>query len=92
MELILAILAAGPAGYLTESRKRGLVVYLALWAIVFPIQTVVAYAISDDGSDALYWVSNALILCLGVGLNLLGSVLGERRRAKPGAAREVSAA
>lgn len=82
MELILAILVAGPAGYFTETRKRGLIIYLALWAIVFPIQTVVVYSESGGDRDALYWVFNALILCLGVGLNRLGSVLGERKRAR----------
>jgi hypothetical protein len=85
MELILAILIAGPIGYFTDTRKRGLLVYLALWAIVFPIQTVVVF--SDGGNDALYWVFNALILGLGVGLNRLGSVLGER----PGLRRYVAA-
>jgi hypothetical protein len=79
MELILAIVAAGPIGFLTEKRKRGLVVYFGLWAIVFPIQTVVVYSTSGDGSDVLYWVFNALILCLGTGL---GWVLGERKRAR----------
>jgi hypothetical protein len=36
-----------------------------------------------DGSDGeiLYWIFKALILCVGLGLNRLGSVLGERRRA-----------
>ena len=33
----LAILMAGPAGYFRETRKRGLIIYLALWAIVFPV-------------------------------------------------------
>jgi hypothetical protein len=55
VELILAILVAGPVGYLTSTRKRGLLTYLALWAIVFPVQTVVVYSTSDDGSDLL-WV------------------------------------
>lgn len=82
MELTLAILVAGPAGYFTETRKRGLIIYLALWAIVFPIQTVVVFAESGAGHDALYWVFNALILCLGIGLNRLGSVLGERKRTR----------
>lgn len=59
--------------------KRGLLIYLALWALAFPIQTVVS--LSDDGSDTLYWVINALILCAGIGLNRLGSMLGERKRA-----------
>jgi hypothetical protein len=80
MELIVAIVVAGPSGYLTETRKRGLVMYLLLWAIVFPIQTVVVF--SASGGDILYWVFNALILCLGIGLNRLGSVLGERKRAR----------
>lgn len=82
MELILAIVVAGPIGYLTETRKRSLVMYLVLWAIVFPIQTVVVVSASGDGSDVLYWVFNALILCLGIGLNRLGSVLGGRKRAR----------
>jgi hypothetical protein len=33
--------------------KQGLLLYLALWAIVFPIQTVVVFSISSDGSDVL---------------------------------------
>jgi hypothetical protein len=80
VELILALLGAGPIGYFTKSRKHALVVYLLLWAIVLPIQTVVVFAMDGAGGDALYWVVNALILCLGIGLNLLGSRLGERRR------------
>jgi hypothetical protein len=58
----------------TETRERGLLMYLALWAIVFPIQTVVVF--SDGGSDVLSWVFNALILCLGIGLQPAG--LGAR--------------
>ena len=80
MELILAVLIAGPVGYLTTTRRGGLKAYLALWASVFPVQTVVVYSMDDSGS-ALYWVFNALILCLGIGLNRLGSVLRERRHA-----------
>jgi hypothetical protein len=78
MELILAVLIAGPVGYFTSTRRRGLVTYLALWAFVFPIQTVVVYSM-DDGGSALYWVFNAAILGLGIGLNRLGSVMRERR-------------
>jgi hypothetical protein len=82
MELILAVVVAGPIGYFTGARKRGLVMYLALWAIVFPIQTILVH--SDNAGDigVLYFVLNALILCLGIGLNRLGSVLGERRRSR----------
>lgn len=81
MELITAVLIAGPSGYFTSTRKRGLLVYLALWAVVFPVQTIVVY--SDDSGGVLYGVLNALILCVGIGLNRLGSVVRERRRASP---------
>jgi len=80
MELILAIVIAGPVGYFSGTRRRALITYLVLWAIVFPVQTVVVYSMDDSGS-VLYWVFNALILCVGIALNRLGSVLRERRRA-----------
>ena len=90
MELILAILAAWPAGYFTSTRKRGLALYLLAWAIVFPIQTI---SVDSSGQlDPLYWVFNALILAGGIGLNLLGSRSRERRRAKPGVAATASRA
>lgn len=79
MELILAVLGAGPIGYFTKTRRAGLIVYLVAWAVVFPIQTVVVFN-EGDGSDTLYWVFNALILCLGIGLNQLGSRLRVRRQ------------
>ena len=81
MELILAIAGAGPVGFLTKTRKQGLVAYLALWAIVFPIQTFVVHSENANDISILYVVVNTLILCLGIGLNRLGSVLRERRRA-----------
>ena len=77
MELIAAILLAGPLGYFV---RRGLLAYLLIWAVVFPIQTVVVYADTDpSGNDALYWVFNAVILALGVALNRLGRRLRVRR-------------
>ena len=80
MELILAILVAGPAGYLTATRGRGVLIYLVSWAVVFPIQTFVVFSMDDSGNDALYWVFNALILAGGLALNQLGSSLRKRRR------------
>jgi hypothetical protein len=82
MELILAILGAGPIGFFVGARRRALLVYLCLWAAVFPVQTIVVF--SEDGSDdnAMYWVVNALILGLGLALNRCGTLLAERRRAK----------
>jgi hypothetical protein len=77
MELIAAILLAGPLGYFA---RRGLLLYLVVWAVIFPIQTVVVYSDSDpSGNDALYWVFNALILAFGVGLNRLGHRVRVRR-------------
>ena len=79
MELIAAVLIAGPAGYFARTRMQGLWLYLGVWAVVFPIQTVVVYSESDDGGDVLYWVFNALILALGIGLNTCGARLKLRR-------------
>lgn len=83
MELIAAILLAGPLGYFV---KRGLLAYLVIWAVIFPIQTVVVFADTDPaGNDALYWVFNAVILAFGVGLNRLGHRLRVARRKDQGA-------
>ena len=77
MELIAAVVAAGPLGYLLA--RRGLAAYLALWAIVFPIQTVVVHAEDPDDIVASYFVVNALILTFGIALNRLGCRLRARR-------------
>jgi hypothetical protein len=79
MELIAAVLIAGPLGYF--GRHRGLVLYLAVWAIIFPIQTIVVHAENPDDIVAAYFVVNALILALGIGLNRLGSRLRPVRAA-----------
>jgi peptidoglycan/LPS O-acetylase OafA/YrhL len=86
MELILAILGAGPIGFFVPGRRRALLVYLCLWAVVFPIQTIVVFSESGSDDNAMYWVFNTLILGLGIGLNRCGALLAERRRAKLGAA------
>ena len=82
MELIAAILLAGPLGYLvpTRTRLRGLAVYLAVWAVIFPIQTAVVHAENPDDIEPAYFVVNALILAGGIGLNTLGAGLRERRK------------
>ena len=79
MELIGAVLLAGPIGYFSKTRMRGLCLYLLLWVVVFPIQTYVVFSLSDDGSDFMYWVVNAVILCAGIGLNAVGARCRERR-------------
>ena len=82
MELIAAVLIAGPLGYFvhTRTRMRGLAIYLALWAVVFPLQTAVVHAENPDDIVPAYFVINALILAGGIGLNTLGARLRERRR------------
>jgi hypothetical protein len=82
MELILAILGAGPIGFFVSARRRALLVYLCLWAVVFPVQTIVVF--SENGSDdnTFYWAFNTLILCLGIVLNRGGALLAERRQGK----------
>ena len=82
MELILAIAGAGPIGFFSPTRRRALTIYLCLWAVVFPVQTLVVFSESGSDDNALYWVFNALILGLGIGLNRCGALLAERRRAK----------
>jgi hypothetical protein len=77
MELINAILLAGPIGYLVRHRRRSVVTYLALWAAVLPIQTI---SISHEGHLVpFYWVVNALILCLGLAANHQGARLRRAR-------------
>jgi hypothetical protein len=79
MELMLAIVFAGPLGYLARSRRLGLGLYLAAWAIVLPIQTLVVHAENPDDINAAYPVVNALILAGGIGLNELGARMRRTR-------------
>jgi hypothetical protein len=82
MELIAAVLVAGPLGYFIQSRTRGrgIAIYLVLWAVIFPIQTAVVHAENADDIEPMYFVVNAVILAGGIGLNTLGARLRERRR------------
>lgn len=75
MELVAAVLIAGPLGYFAG--RRALAIYIALWAVIFPIQTIAVSA--DEGIDLAYFLVNAAILALGIGLNRLGAHLRERR-------------
>jgi hypothetical protein len=78
MELIAAVLLAGPLGYL--GGRRGLALYLGLWLVVFPVQTAVVHAENADDIVPMYFVVNAAILGLGIGLNRLGARLRVRRQ------------
>jgi hypothetical protein len=81
MELIAAVLVAGPLGYFIHSRTRvrGIALYLVLWAVIFPIQTAIVHAENADDIEPMYFVVNAVILAGGIGLNTLGARLRERR-------------
>jgi hypothetical protein len=76
MELIAAVLLAAPLGYFV---RRGLAAYLVLWAVIFPVQTIVVHAENPDDIVPLYFVVNAVILAGGIGLNTLGARLRQRR-------------
>ena len=82
MELIAAVLVAGPLGYFvrTRTRVRGIAIYLVLWAVIFPIQTAFVHAENADDIEPMYFIVNALILAGGIGLNTLGARLREKRR------------
>ncbi len=79
MELIAAILLAGPLGYYTRTPRRGLGLYLIAWTVIFPIQTAVVHADQPDDISSLYFLLNAAILGLGIGLNVAGSRFRARR-------------
>ena len=87
MELIAAVLLAGPLGYFARSSRSGLILYLIAWAIIFPIQTVVVFDAGDG--DVLYWIFNALILAGGIALNRLGRRRREARDRRGAAGREM---
>ena len=73
MELILAIVLAGPLGYLVPSRRRALTFYLVVWAAVLPIQTLVVHAENPDDINWSYPLVNALILGGGIAMTQVGA-------------------
>ncbi|MDQ3631530.1 MAG: hypothetical protein M3417_09760 [Actinomycetota bacterium] len=79
MELVAAILLAGPLGYFCRTRTKGLGIYLLVAAVIFPIQTISVHADSPDDINAGYFVLNVMFLAVGVGLNVLGARLRRRR-------------
>jgi len=80
MELAAAILLAGPVGYVSPTARLALLRYLALWAVLFPIQTAVVHSADPDDIAPLYFVLNAVIAGLGIALNQAGHRWRLRRR------------
>ena len=87
MELAVAVAIAGPLGYFAG--KRALAIYLVLWAVIFPIQTIVVHSENANDINVLYLVFNAVILAFGIGTNRLGARLRPRR--ERGAGEEAGA-
>jgi hypothetical protein len=85
MELITAIVLAGPLGYLARTRRQGLALYLIAWAVIFPIQTIVVHSENPDDIEPMYFVINACILAGGIVLNTAGARLRARRARTAGA-------
>ena len=75
--------SCSPARSATSPRDRGLVLYLVIWALVLPIQTIVVHSENPDDINAAYPVVNALILAGGVALNRLGAAMRGRRTSTP---------
>jgi hypothetical protein len=82
MELIAAIVLAGPLGYLAPNRRLGLLFYLAVWIVLLPVQTVVVHSENPDDINWQYPLVNAAILAAGVALNQLGAAARARRRSR----------
>jgi hypothetical protein len=82
MELIAAIVLAGPLGYLAPNRRQGLILYLAVWAVLLPIQTIVVHSENADDINWQYPLVNAVILAGGVALNQLAAAARARRRSR----------
>ena len=81
MELITAIVLAGPLGYFAPNRRLALILYLVVWAIVLPIQTIVVHNENPDDINWQYPLVNAAILAGGIALNRLGAAVRTRRSA-----------
>lgn len=79
MELIAAILLAGPLGYYSRTRRLGLIRYLAAWVVIFPIQTIVVQNAKPSDIEPVYFVLNAVILSAGICANTFAAHLRERR-------------
>ena len=80
MQLIAAVLLAGPLGYFARTPRLGVIRYVVLWALILPVQTVVVSTTTDTSvAEWSYWAANAIFLALGIGLCRLGARVAQRR-------------
>ena len=91
MNIIFTILFAFTIGFFVKQRATAILTYLALDAILFTYQTVNVLHDSwldqgrvnvTDSTLAGYGVVNLVIIAIGVGLVVLGTVVSQRRAAK----------
>ena len=75
--------SCSPARSATSPRDADSLIYLVIWAVVLPIQTIVVHSENPDDINAAYPVVNALILAGGVALNRLGAAMRGRRTSTP---------
>lgn len=51
MELVNALLIAGPVGWFVRDRRRSLLIWLGIWAAILPVQSWVVATYDDNGLD-----------------------------------------
>ena len=77
MTLITAIIGGLACGYIFGLRRQAFIVWLAVWAVVLPIQTLFLVD-PDNRDDWSYWPVQAVILVVAVAMVWLGSRLRAR--------------
>lgn len=95
MNVIFTVVFALTIGFLVKQRGTAIVTYLALDAIIFTMQTINVLHdswLDDEGritlsnSESLaYCGVNLVIIAVGVGLVVFGTVVARRRAAKSNA-------
>jgi hypothetical protein len=85
MTLLTALVGGLACGYLLGWRPRAVLVWLAVWAVVLPVQTRFLVA-PEHAADWSYWPVQAGIVVLALGMLRLGAA-ARARRAATGAAR-----
>lgn len=78
MTLTTAIVGGLACGYFLGRRLKAVVVWLALWAVVLPVQTM--FLVNPDNvDDWSYWPVQGAILVVAMGMIWLGAKLRARR-------------
>jgi 4-hydroxybenzoate polyprenyltransferase len=73
---------AFPLGWLTGARRRAMLATGLVFAVIFPIQTIVVRNDNPHDFNPAYFVVNTLILTIGMALTIGGSAIASRRKAR----------